>query len=65
MDRVRSLINCDDVHRRGYTGRGVGVAILDTGERVIILPQKPAMPQKPQTPQNAANIQKCFRQEQE
>ena len=31
MDRVRNLINCDVVHRLGYTGRGVGVAILDTG----------------------------------
>lgn len=31
MDRVRNLIHCDKVHRLGYTGRGVGVAILDTG----------------------------------
>ena len=31
MDRVRSLTGCDQVHRLGYTGRGVGVAILDTG----------------------------------
>lgn len=31
MDRVRNLINCDEVHRLGYTGRGVGIAILDTG----------------------------------
>lgn len=31
MDRVRNLINCDQLHRLGYTGRGVGVAILDTG----------------------------------
>lgn len=31
MDRVRNLIHCDQVHRLGYTGRGVGVAILDTG----------------------------------
>ncbi len=31
MDRVRNLIHCDYVHRLGYTGRGVGVAILDTG----------------------------------
>lgn len=31
MDRVRSLINCDQLHRLGYTGRGVGIAILDTG----------------------------------
>lgn len=31
MDRVRNLINCDQIHRLGYTGRGVGVAILDTG----------------------------------
>ena len=31
MDRVRNLTGCDQVHRLGYTGRGVGVAILDTG----------------------------------
>ncbi len=31
MDRVRNLINCDRIHRLGYTGRGIGVAILDTG----------------------------------
>lgn len=31
MDRVRNLIHCDYIHRLGYTGRGVGVAILDTG----------------------------------
>lgn len=31
MDRVRNLIHCDQVHRLGYTGRGIGVAILDTG----------------------------------
>ncbi len=31
MDRVRNLINCDQMHRLGFTGRGVGVAILDTG----------------------------------
>lgn len=35
MDRVRNLIHCDRVHRLGYTGRGVGVAILDTGACVI------------------------------
>ena len=31
MDRVRNLINCDQIHRLGYTGRGIGIAILDTG----------------------------------
>lgn len=31
MDRVRNLINCDRVHRLGYTGRGISIAILDTG----------------------------------
>lgn len=31
MDRVRNLIHCDKAHRLGYTGRGIGVAILDTG----------------------------------
>lgn len=40
MDRVRNLINCDQVHRLGYTGRGVGVAILDTGYCVILLQKK-------------------------
>lgn len=34
MDRVRNLISCDQLHRLGYTGRGVGVAVLDTGECV-------------------------------
>ncbi len=37
MDRVRNLINCDGIHRLGYTGRGVGVAILDTGDAAILL----------------------------
>ncbi len=37
MDRVRNLIQCDRVHKLGYTGRGVGVAILDTGACVIRL----------------------------
>ncbi len=33
MDRVRKLINydCEDTHSKKYAGRGVGVAILDTG----------------------------------
>ncbi len=31
MDRVRKLLNIDLIHRRGYTGKNVGVAVLDTG----------------------------------
>ena len=31
MDRVREMLHADELHRRGVTGRGVNVAILDTG----------------------------------
>ncbi|WP_124066849.1 S8 family peptidase [Clostridium sp. E02] len=31
MDQVRKAIHCDSAYRMGYTGRGVGVAVLDTG----------------------------------
>lgn len=31
MDRVREMLHVDELHRRGVTGRGVNVAILDTG----------------------------------
>ena len=31
MDRVRKLLNIDLLYRQGYTGKGIGVAILDTG----------------------------------
>ena len=31
VNRVRQEIHCDEAHSLGYTGKGVGVAILDTG----------------------------------
>lgn len=31
MNRVRKIVHIDDVYRRGITGKGVGIAILDTG----------------------------------
>lgn len=31
MDRVRKKLHADEVHRAGITGRGVGVAVLDSG----------------------------------
>ncbi|HBG13059.1 MAG TPA: peptidase S8, partial [Clostridium sp.] len=31
MNHVREAIHCDAAHRMGYTGRGIGVAVLDTG----------------------------------
>lgn len=31
MDRVRNLLCIDEIYKKGITGRGVGVAILDTG----------------------------------
>ncbi len=31
MDHVRDAIHCDMAYRMGLTGRGVGVAVLDTG----------------------------------
>ncbi len=31
MDRVRNLLNIDKLHAQGVTGKGVGIAILDTG----------------------------------
>lgn len=37
MNRVASIIHLDYAKKMGLTGKGVGVAILDTGERVIIL----------------------------
>ena len=37
MDRVRRIINAQKAYEHGYYGEGVGVAVLDTGERVIIL----------------------------
>lgn len=31
MNRVRNLLNIDRLHEQGITGKGVGIAILDTG----------------------------------
>lgn len=31
VDRARKAIHCEEVYRLGLTGRGVGVAVLDTG----------------------------------
>ena len=31
--RFPKSINADKVWRRGYTGKGVGVAVIDTGDR--------------------------------
>lgn len=38
MDQVRKKLRAEDAHERGITGRGITVAVMDTGERVIILP---------------------------
>ena len=37
MDRVREIINVTKAHKRGYYGEGIGIAVLDTGECVIIM----------------------------
>lgn len=31
MNRIRTLLDIDSIREKGYTGKGVGVAILDTG----------------------------------
>lgn len=31
MNRVRKILNIDLLHERGYKGKGVGIAVLDTG----------------------------------
>lgn len=31
MERIRELLNTSYVHKRGYTGKGITVAIMDTG----------------------------------
>lgn len=36
MDRVSKIIHLDWAHKRGIYGRGVGVAVVDTGDGVII-----------------------------
>lgn len=37
MDRVSNIIHLDWARKRGIYGKGVCVAIIDTGERVIIM----------------------------
>jgi serine protease AprX len=31
MNRVREIIHCDSIHKQGFQGKGIGIAILDTG----------------------------------
>ena len=31
MDQAKNWIHCDGAYRLGLTGKGVGVAVLDTG----------------------------------
>ncbi|MFP3155973.1 S8 family serine peptidase [Lachnospiraceae bacterium ZAX-1] len=31
MDRVNKIVNAQCAHERGYTGEGIGVAVMDTG----------------------------------
>ena len=31
MDRIRRILNIDDIHNMGITGKNVGIAVLDTG----------------------------------
>lgn len=37
MNRVRELIGASKAYGMGYDGAGIGVAVLDSGERVIIM----------------------------
>ncbi len=37
MQRVRKQIGCESEIAGKYTGRNVTVAVLDTGERVILM----------------------------
>ena len=37
MDRVRNMLGCNLPEVISYTGKGVYAAILDSGERVIIM----------------------------
>ncbi len=37
MDRVRKIINAGRAYEKGYYGEDIGVAVLDTGERAILL----------------------------
>ena len=31
MDRIKGQVHCCDAYKLGLTGKGVGVAVLDTG----------------------------------
>ena len=31
MDRIRHLLNIDEIHKRGITGKNITVAVLDSG----------------------------------
>lgn len=31
MNRIRKMLNIDEIHKNGYTGKDIGIAILDTG----------------------------------
>lgn len=37
MNRVRELVGASAAYCRGFDGAGVGVAVLDSGEPVIIM----------------------------
>lgn len=37
MERVRKIIGCQEAYQRGIYGTGIGIAVLDSGERVIIM----------------------------
>lgn len=37
MNRVRELVGASSAYRLGYDGAGIGVAVLDSGEPVIIM----------------------------
>ncbi len=37
MNRVRELVGASEIYRMRYDGTGIGVAVLDSGERVIIM----------------------------
>ena len=36
--QAKQFIHCNGPASQGFTGQGVGVAVLDTGYRVIIVP---------------------------
>lgn len=37
MNRVRELVGASAAYRLGFDGAGIGVAVLDSGEPVIIM----------------------------